>query len=175
MPARPVPRALITQLQRQFNHELGAAHAYTALAAWCFDRNLKGFARHFYKQAGEEREHAQRFMDHLLDRGVLPELSAIDAPKTAFKTLAEVARLARDLEVANTKGIHAAYEQALKDKDYPAQVMLHWFINEQVEEEAWADEMVTRVEATTSEGGLHALDRHIERYLGDRGPAGEGE
>jgi ferritin len=136
-----------------------------------FRTELKGFASYFSRQSGEERAHAERFMSHLLDRGELPVPSGIDAPKTSFKSLVEVARRARDMELDNTAGIHQAYEAAVKVKDYPAQVMLHWFISEQVEEEAWTDEMVTRAEATTTEGGLQALDRHIERYLADRGPA----
>lgn len=169
MPGTPIPKILVSELQRQLNHELGAAHAYAALAVWCFDRNLKGFARYFYKQSGEEREHAQKFMDHLLDRHVMPELAGLPAPKSGFKTLVEVARHARAMEQANTEGIHRAYEVAVKQKDYPAQVLLHWYINEQVEEEAWSDEMVARVESSTTEGGVQALDRHIERYLADRG------
>jgi ferritin len=169
MPGVAIAPELLTELQRQLNHELRAAHAYTALAVWCFDRNLKGFARYFYKQSTEERAHAQRFMDHLLDRGAVPALTNIDAPRTAFDSLVEVARQARDMERANTRGINKAYEAALAHKDYPAQVLLQWFINEQVEEEAWADEMVARAEASTTPGGLQALDRHLERYLADRG------
>jgi ferritin len=175
MPAKSLSAALVTELQRQLNHELGAAHAYLALAVWCFERNLKGFARFFYKQAGEERVHAQKFMDHLLDRGIRPELGALPAPKTRFKTLVEVATHARGMEQANTAGIHRAYEVALKQKDYPAQVLLQWYVNEQVEEEAWCDEMVARAESSTSEGGMQALDRHIERYLADRAHDGGDE
>lgn len=169
MPGIAITPDLLTELQRQLNHELSAAHAYTALAVWCFDRNLKGFARYFYKQSGEEREHAQRFIDHLLDRGAVPALTSIDAPPGTFESLADVARHARSMEQANTRGINKAYEAALGARDYPAQVMLHWFINEQVEEEAWADEMVSRAEASTTPGGMQALDRHLERYLADRG------
>ena len=50
-------------------------------------------------------------------------------------------------------------------KDYPAQVLMHWFINEQVEEEAWAGEMVDRIQSATCAGSLSDLDRHIERLL----------
>jgi ferritin len=172
MPEHSIPAGLVSELQRQLNHELGAAHAYTALAVWCFDRNLKGFSRYFYKQSAEERVHAQKFMDHLLDRGVMPVLTELPAPKTKFKALLEVARHARSMEQENTRGIHRAYEVSLKQKDYAAQVLLQWYINEQVEEEAWCDEMVARAETSTSEGGLQALDRHIERYLADRGHEG---
>ena len=169
MPAPSKSNALVTELQRQMNHEFGAAHAYTALAVWCYDRNLKGFARYFYKQSGEERMHAQKFIDFLHDRAFFPELTAVPGPKTKFKTLVEVAQHARAMERENTAGIQRAYEAALKQKDYAAQVLLHWYIQEQVEEEAWCDEMVARAESSTTEGGMQALDRHIERYLADRG------
>jgi ferritin len=169
MPGVSIPNALQTELQRQLNHELSASHSYTALAIWCFEQNLKGFSRYFYKQSSEERLHAQRFIDHLLDRGVMPVLTGIDTPRTHFDSLLDVARHARGMEQANTRGINQAYEAALAAKDYPAQVLLQWFISEQVEEEAWADEMVARAGASTTPGGMQALDRHLDRYLADRG------
>lgn len=172
MPGIAIPATVTRELQRQLNHELGAAHAYTALALWCADKNLKGFARFFHKQSGEEREHAQRFMDHLVDRGVMPELHELPAPKAKFKTLLDVAKHARQMEQANTAGIHQAFEAALKAKDYPAQVALQWFVTEQVEEEAWCDEMVERVESAQAAGGVGFLDRHIERYLSEPSHAG---
>ncbi|PAW86771.1 MAG: hypothetical protein B9S26_15230 [Opitutia bacterium Tous-C4FEB] len=161
----PVPPPVLTELQRQLNYELGAAHAYLALALWCDDKNLKGFARFFHKQAGEEREHAQKFMNHLLDRGVLPVLQSLPAPQGQFDNLVQVAQHAQSMELANTTGIHKAYEAAVQAKDYPAQIFLHWFIQEQVEEEAWTDEMVARAELTNCAGGLGELDRHIEKHL----------
>ena len=54
----------------------------------------------------------------------------------------------------------------MADKDYPAQVLMHWFIKEQVEEEAWAAELVDRVQAATCAGSLLDLDRHVEKLLG---------
>lgn len=174
MPGTTVPAALLAELQRQMNHEYGAAHAYAALAHWCDEHNYKGFARFFHKQSCEERVHAQRFADHLLDRGVLPDLRELPAPKTRFPALIDVARHARAMEQANTKGIHRAYAAAVKAKDLPAQFALQWFISEQVEEEAWCDEMVDRVETAASPGGLSHLDRHIERMLAETThPAGD--
>jgi ferritin len=165
MPKSNIPSKVAEELNRQLNHELGAAHAYRALAAWCDVRNLKGFAHYFTKQSGEELEHADKFSSHLIDRGVQPELAALPAPKQEFKTLLEIAQQALAMEQANTHGINAAYEAALAVKDYAAQVLLHWFINEQVEEEAWANEMVDRVQNATCAGSLSDLDRHIERLL----------
>jgi ferritin len=153
------------ELNRQFNLELAAAHSYLALSVWCDVRNLKGFGKYFVKQAGEERGHAEKILKHLTDRGVVAEVAAIPAPKQEFRTLMEVAQQVHAQEHANTKGVHAVYEAALAAKDYPAQVLMHWFINEQVEEEDWATEMIERVQSASCAGSLSDLDRHIERYL----------
>jgi len=167
MERQAIPAAVVAELQRQMNHEFAAAHAYTALSLWCADRNLKGFARFFDHQAAEEREHAQKFASHLLDRAVAPELRDVPAPRTAFASVLEVAQHARQMEIANTAGIHQVYAAALKAGDVPAQVALQWFVGEQVEEEAWCDEMVARVEAAGTGGGLMPLDRHIGRMLAE--------
>lgn len=160
-----VPPSVIEELNRQFNLELTAAHSYLALSVWCDIRNLKGFGKYFVKQAGEERAHAERILKHLTDRDVTAEVAALPAPKQEFKTLLEVAQQVQAQEHANTLGINAVYEAAVAAKDYPAQVLMHWFIREQVEEENWSTEMVERVQAATCAGGLSDLDRHIERYL----------
>ena len=128
-------------LQRLLNQELGAAYNYEALSLWCEDQHFQGFASFFGKLAAEERLHARKIIDHLLDWGILPELGSIHAPKGKFENILEVAEQARTMGQTNTAGIHLAYQAALTGTDLPAQVLLHWFINEQIEEEAWADEM----------------------------------
>jgi ferritin len=160
-----IPAKVVTELNRQLNQELSAAHGYLAISVWCEDQNMKGFASYFSKQVAEEQGHAGKIRTHLIDRGVAPELAAIPAPKQNFKSLLEIAEQAQAMEHANTQGIHAVYEAALAAKDYAAQVLMHGFITEQVEEEAWCLEMVERVQAASCAGGLSDLDRHIERYL----------
>ena len=165
MPGIAIKPQVLTELQRQLNHELSAAHAYLALAIWCDTENFKGFARYFSTQASEEREHAQKMIQHLLDRGAMPALAAVPAPQSNWKSILDIARTAQGMERANTAGINACYSAALAEQDFPAQVLLQWFINEQVEEEDWADEMVERVERANCAGGLSDLDRHLSRYL----------
>jgi ferritin len=165
MPGIPIKPSVLSELQRQLNREIGAAHSYQALSVWCAEQQFKGFASFFEKQAAEERLHAEKIIRHLLDRGALPELGSISAPKGRFDSILEAAQHAQSMEQTNTAGINSAYDVAMREADLPAQVLLHWFINEQVEEEAWADEMVTRVARAGCPGGLSDLDRHIERYL----------
>jgi ferritin len=164
---------VLTELNRQFNQEFRAAHSYRALALWCDERNLKGFAGFFSQQSKEEVEHAEKMTAYLIDRGQTPELTAVAAPKQSFKSLLELAQFAQDMESHNTQGINEVYEAALAAKDYPTQVLMQWFIKEQVEEEAWALEMVERVQAATCAGGLSDLDRHIQEYLASDGESEE--
>lgn len=167
-----IPAKVLAELNRQINYELTAAHSYQALSLWCEDQNLKGFGRYFAKQAGEEQEHAAKIIAHVMARGEVPELGTINAPKQKFKSLLEVAQHAQSMERNNTEGINAVYEAALADKDYAAQVLMQWFITEQVEEEDWCREMVERVQAANCAGGMSDLDRHIERYLEGDGAEG---
>ncbi len=170
-----IPAKVITEINRQYNQELGSAHSYRALSLWCEDQNLKGFACHFDRQAAEEYTHAKKLGSHLLDRSVLPETGPIPAPKHTFKSLLEAVQHAQAMEQANTQGINVVYETALGVKDYPAQVLMHWFINEQVEEERWSTELVERVQGATCAGSLSDLDRHVERLLAERLLADEKE
>lgn len=175
MSVSKIPAKVLAELNRQFNQELGAAHAYRALALWCEEQNLKRFACFFDKQAGEEHTHAKKIAAHLIDRRASAVTDALPAPKTSFKSLLEAVNQALSMEQNNTKGINEVYEAALAAKDYPAQVLMHWFINEQVEEERWSAELVERVQSATCAGSLSDLDRHIESLLEERLLADEEE
>lgn len=154
-----------TALADQANHEFFAAHSYQAIALWCAYNEYPGFASFFEAQATEEREHAEKFIEHLLDRGVPPELSAMEKPKGDFSSLSEVAGYALSLEKLNSEKIRNCYEISLDCKDYESQTLLLWFINEQVEEEAWADRMITLTKRAECPGAALNLDRHIIKIL----------
>jgi ferritin len=162
---------VVTALEAQAAHELAASQTYLAMAFWAEVNHFTGFATFFHAQAAEERGHALKILQHLADRGDTPRIAATPAPPTTFKGLHELAQRAYDLERANTAGIHAAYEVALAEKDYPAQTMLHWFISEQVEEEAWSDKMLVKTREATCAGALSSLDRHLTKELNKKAQA----
>lgn len=161
----PMDQEVIAALDKQATQELTAAQNYLSAAYWCDVRQYSGFAEFFRLQVEEEREHADKILKFLADRDVVPTIGQVSPPRNTFANLMELAKFIYDLERANTAGINAAYEVALRTKDYAAQVMLHWFINEQVEEEAWADKMLVKVQEATCPGALQMLDRHIIKEL----------
>lgn len=149
----------------QANHELLAAHSYQAMSLWCSWNDYPGFADFFSDQANEEREHANKFLTHLLDRGEKPLLSSVETPRSDFSSLSDIAGYALSLEKTNSKKIEACYEIALATKDYTSQPMLLELITEQVEEEAWGNLMVSLTKRAECPGAAFALDRHIKKVL----------
>jgi ferritin len=160
-----ISSTLLEKLNRQLNHEFFASHSYLALAAWCDARHLQGLANFFRQQSAEELEHAMRVFDYLLDRGAEPEISDMRAPRATFASLVEAAGHAQNIEVSNSRGVHEAYQTALQESDYPTQVMLQWFIQEQVEEEKWAEELVAKAQMAGCSGAMFMLDHRYAKRV----------
>jgi ferritin len=156
---------LIEALNFQANHEFFAAQSYEAMAQWCDDQDFKGFFDFFTKQADEERGHARRFLKHLNDCSVCPTFTAIEAPRQNFSTLADLAQHALELEKANSAYIHNCYKAAVESGALASLPFLLEFIEEQVEEESWANTMVTLTIRHECPGSVFDLDRHITKYL----------
>jgi ferritin len=155
-------------MNEQINKELFSSYLYLSMAAYFEDKNLPGFANWMHIQADEEREHAMKFYDHILQRGGKVQLKAIDAPKTEWSSTLEVAEEVAAHEAKVTASIYSLYELALKEKDYPAQVMLQWFITEQVEEEKNAAEIVANLKMIEAhETAVLMLDHRLSKRKGE--------
>ena len=152
-------------LNDQANHEFFAAQSYEAMAIWCSDQDYNGFARYFLQQADEERAHARRFLGHLDDRSVMPELVALAAPRSAFASLTEIALHAQALELANSEKIYHCYRIATDTGYLPSLPFLLEFIDEQNEEESWTNTLVQLTKRADCPGSAFDLDRHIEKEL----------
>lgn len=155
-------------MNEQINKELFSSYLYLSMAAYFEDRNLPGFANWMRLQADEEREHAMKFYEHILERGGRVFLKAIDAPKTDWNSALEVAEEVAAHEGKVTASIYSLYELAQKEKDYPAQVMLQWFITEQVEEERNAAELVANLKMIEERGtAVLMLDHRLSKRKGE--------
>ncbi len=149
----------------QITHEFYASHLYLAMAAHFEDENFEGFAQWFRMQAREEAAHAMKLFEHLVERGARIELKQIDQPPMEFGTPLEAFRAALEHEQKVTGLINKIYEAAIEAKDYPTQVMLQWFITEQVEEE---DTTGTAVERLEMAGDNHAALMFLDSQYGER-------
>jgi ferritin len=161
-----ISKAMQDAINEQINKEQFSSYLYLAMAAYFEEKNLPGFAKWMHVQADEEHQHAMKLYDHLVDRGGRVTLKAIAAPEGdwASPQAAFEAVLAHEQKV--TKSIHDLYEVALKEKDYPAQSMLHWFIDEQVEEEKNATEVLENLKRIEAHDSAVLM---LDHRLGKRG------
>jgi ferritin len=161
-----ISKTMQDAINEQINKELYSSYLYLSMAAYFEDKNLPGFANWMRVQTGEEREHGMKFYDFLVDRGGRVMLKAIAAPATEWKTSLEVFKEVQAHEAKITASINSLYELALQEKDYPSQVMLQWFINEQVEEEKNAADIVQQLELIDAHGTAVLM---LDKQLGKRG------
>jgi ferritin len=161
-----ISKSMQVAINEQINKELYSSYLYLSMAAFFENKNLPGFARWIYVQADEERGHGMKLFEQLLARGGKVELKAIAGPVTDWKTNLEVFKQVQEHEAAVTASINALYELALKEKDYPFQVVLQWFITEQVEEEKNAAEIVQQLELIDAKGTAVLM---LDHQLGKRG------
>jgi ferritin len=143
----------------QIRNEFHAAYLYLAMAAHFETHGYEGFAKWFRLQAREESGHAMRLFDYLVERNEAIELKQIDQPPKSFGSPQEAFRAALEHERKVTGQINAIYEAAQKAGDYPTQIMLQWFIEEQVEEEQSTGRAVEQLEmAGENRAALLMLD-----------------
>ncbi len=146
----------------QITAEFYSSYLYLAMSAWCETQNLKGFAGWMRIQSEEEKEHAFKLFDYLVNRGGSVMLGALEAPPGDFDSVQDVFEktLAHEKEV--TASIHKLNEMAMQEKDYATTAHLQWFITEQVEEEASADEILNQIKMVEGRpGSLFYIDRHV--------------
>jgi ferritin len=151
-------------LNKQIKYELDSSYLYLSMASYCESINLNGFASWMKSQSAEEYEHAMKFYNFLHERGADVELLQIDKPPQTFGSPLELFKKALENEQKVTELIHSLYETALEEKDYPAQVMLHWFIEEQVEEEDMVTGIIEKLKMAGDQGAaLLMMDRQLAR------------
>jgi ferritin len=159
---------LQTMLNEQIKNELYSGYLYLAMSAYCETEDLPGFAHWMREQAKEEQEHAMRLFDFINDRGGQVVLHAIDQPPVEFGAPLELFQAVYEHEQKVTRLINDLYEAAVGENDYAAQVMLHWFIDEQVEEEKTAGDIVALLERVGDHvNGLLMVDRDLAQRSGD--------
>jgi ferritin len=152
----------------QINAELYSAYIYLSMSAYLNSVDLNGMAHWMKLQAQEEVEHAMKFASYIVERGGRVNYKAIDCPQEEWPSALEVFKGAYEHERYVTRRINDLMDLSVTEKDYASQVFLQWFVSEQVEEEANADEIVKKLEMI-GEGrhGIYMLDRELGKREAD--------
>jgi ferritin len=153
---------LLNGLNEHLKLEFRASHEYLAMAIWLAEHDLPGFSKWMRQQSADELMHAQRIIDHLIERDQKVILPAIDAPPTGWKAAEALCTHVLKNEQEVTASINNLYAMAEKAKDRPTTVMLQWFVTEQMEEEAAARALLGRIRLAGSSGvGLLMIDQEL--------------
>jgi len=158
-----ISKVMEDAINAQITRELFSANLYLSMAAYYHSRNLNGFANWMRIQAAEEMQHGMKFFDYLLERDGKVVLGVIDAPPTEWKSTLDAFEKALEHEKFITKNINELADLAFEQRDHATSNMLQWFVNEQVEEEATAGEIVDRLKlAGDSKSPLFMLDSELK-------------
>lgn len=156
---------LLAEMNVQINKELYSSYLYLSMAAHFSQANLGGFSHWMKSQAKEELEHGMKFYSFLNELGEKVELQAIAQPDAKFGTPVKIFEQVLEHEIFVTTRIHLLYEIAVTEKDYPTQIFLQWFINEQVEEEKHATEILETLKLGGESGSALIM---MDKALGAR-------
>jgi len=149
-------------INEQINAELYSAYLYFSMSAFFAEQNLKGFAVWMRIQAQEEMVHATKFYDYIIDRGGTVKLTGIDDPPVKWKSSQAVFEETYKHETIVTARINNIADMAMKEKDHATLSMLNWFVDEQVEEEAAAQEILQQLKLIKNDAqALLMLDREL--------------
>lgn len=156
---------VLKALNDQVNKELYSAYLYRSLSLDLALSGFKGYAHWLDKQYKEEVEHADKIIAYIASRGDVVELAAVDGISKHLSCPLEVAKAALAHEEYISGSIRDLFHLARAEGDVETELFLQWFINEQIEEEENANDVLAGFEAAKDCKGLAYM---FDAQLGQR-------
>ena len=149
-------------LNAQINAEMWSAYLYLSMSMAAADKGLKGMANWFAVQFKEEQDHAQIIINYILSRGGRVLLAPIDAVDTEWEAPIDMFEQTLTHEQKVTSMINDLYNLAIEEKDHATRSMLTWFVDEQVEEEDSARDIIDQLRMIDcNKLGLYMIDKEM--------------
>lgn len=169
-----ISKSIEKALNEQINSELYSSYLYLSMEAYFESVNLTGFAGWMRSQTQEELVHVMKIYDFVNERGGRVVLEAVDAPPSEWDSPLAAFEAAYAHEQLVTGRINDLVNLAVEEKDHATNAFLQWFVNEQVEEETSADNVVQNLKmAQNAPGALFMIDRELGQRIFTP-PANEG-
>ena len=157
-----ISQKLHDAINAQINAEFWSAYLYLAMSLDAEAKGYKGFANWFYVQFQEEQAHARILMNYLNSVDAKVELLPIAEVRTSWDSVLDMFKQTLEHEKKVTAMINNIAAIANADKDYAAINRINWFVDEQVEEEESAREMITTFEAVEgNKYGMYMIDKEL--------------
>ena len=165
---------IIAAINEQIGNEFSAMLQYFAISAHFGAEALPELSAHFHKQAEEEKQHALRFIQFVIDVGARVDIPAVPAPQGTFEVAEAAVKLSLEQEEQVTTQINALLSMAKAESDYTTDNFLQWFVKEQLEEVASMEQLL-RVVQRAGEGNLLRVEEYLARQQGHKAPSSEEE
>ncbi|MGP1514750.1 MAG: ferritin [Bacteroidales bacterium] len=149
-------------LNKQVNAEFWSAYLYLSMASCLEDKGLSGMANWMRQQFSEEQDHAIKLFNYIIDKGGRVLLESIAEVDTEWKDALDVFKSTLKHEQEVTSMINNLCALAIEEKDYATESFLHWFVDEQVEEEKSVREIIEVLTMIGKDGyGLYRYDKEL--------------
>ncbi|MBH1960866.1 MAG: ferritin [Flavobacteriia bacterium] len=150
----------------QIAKEQYAAQYYLSMSAWFSAKDLDGIANYFRVQSKEELMHADKMFDYMNDVGAEIVMGEIPKPPHEFTDAREIFEKALEHEKIVTKSIFNILKNANDEGDFATVSFLQWFVNEQVEEEANASQLVTKIKMVCDNpSAMYLFDQELKQRV----------
>lgn len=150
---------------KQMNAEAYSGYLYISMSSYFESKGLKGMAKWMANQAREEFFHTSKFYHYILERGGRALMAPIDGPTVDWDSPLKVWENVVSHERKVTSLINNLMNMAKKENDHASEVFLQWFVSEQVEEEAAADEILQKMKIAGEAGAVLFM---MDNELGQR-------
>jgi ferritin len=160
-----ISKKMLDAINDQINFEMFSGYIYLAMSADFRFKGMNGFANWMAVQEREENSHAMKMYDYIVQRGGRVDLKAIAQPPTTWKTPLAAFEHAYKHETIVTARINKLVDLATAERDHASVQFLQWFVTEQVEEEANAQEIIGQLKMAKDTPNLLFM---IDRELGQR-------
>lgn len=150
-------------LNKQVNAEFWSAQTYLSMSAHFAATGRPGFANWFKIQFQEENAHAMKIFDYINSRSGKAVVAPIDAVQQSWESPLDAFKTSLKQEKNVTALINDLVTLAIAEKDYATVSMLQWFVDEQVEEEESAQDIIDALESIKDNGfGIYTLDKELK-------------
>ncbi len=150
-------------LNQQFNRELFSAYLYLGMSAYSERLGLRGASHWFMAKYMEEQSHAMKLYRYLMDQGAEIVLYSVDKPEQGWTGLAHMLDRTLEHERLVTESVNNLMDVAMEQHDHATQIFLHWFVTEQIEEEAVVSDLIARLKLVGGKDeGLYLIDNELE-------------
>ncbi|UGT52702.1 ferritin [Nocardia asteroides] len=161
-------RSFTELLRDQIRHGLTTAQQYLSAAVYFDTQRLPELAAQTYTRAAENRGHAMRMVQYLLDRDIAVTIGGLDEVREEYDSPRAAIAFLLDRERTATGQISALAAAARDAGDYLGEQFVQWFLRNQVDDVATMNTLLTVLDR---QDNLFQVEEFIRRELNGAVPA----